>query len=93
MNAINMPGFAAEAALYKTSGHYQMVRNYEAEEAGERILPQLPKTFCDQQPNNPCKYTCCTVDTIGPYGVPTISCHTDWICGHRNPGTGDFYGF
>jgi hypothetical protein len=89
---MNMPGFTAEASLYRTSGRYQMAGNYEGPETSEQILPQLPRTFCDHDPYNICWYICCTVDTTGPYGIPTISCTKDWVCGHKNPGAGVFYG-
>jgi hypothetical protein len=44
MNTINMPGFAAEASLYKTSGHYRAMAGTSNDLAGSRgVLPQLPR--------------------------------------------------
>jgi hypothetical protein len=82
---MNIPGFTAEAALHVAGEHYQMADNYESHEAAEQILPQLPATWCQHDPYNICNFICCTV-TIGPFGVPTIRCTRDWICGHKNPG-------
>jgi len=39
---VNMPGFTAEAALYKTSGHYHLTETHDAGEGGQKIQPQLP---------------------------------------------------
>lgn len=42
MNITNMPGFTADASIYKTSGHYWMgERNSKVEVATERVRAQL----------------------------------------------------
>jgi hypothetical protein len=38
MNAINMPGFTAEAAIYKTSGQYQ-IAGIMAQSIAGRVVP------------------------------------------------------
>jgi len=40
MNTMNIPGFAAEASLYKTSGHYQSVTT-QGNSRGGAVIPQL----------------------------------------------------
>lgn len=40
MNSVDMPGFTAEAALYVTSGRYQLISDNNASEGTERIVPQ-----------------------------------------------------
>lgn len=66
MNAINMPGFSAEASIYKTSEHYQVagiMAQFVAD--ASRILPALRSScVC------PCKILHCP-DT-GPCEV--LSC-------------------
>jgi hypothetical protein len=75
MNAINMPGFSAEASLYKTSEHYQGAQSESAMRtitgasilAGrEQILPQA-KRMCQC----PCTIMICD-DTTGV--CQTFSC-------------------
>jgi hypothetical protein len=93
MSKMKLPGFTAEAALPPAGGRYWRSGNYEGPEGADRIVPQLPVTACQHDPDNICRYICCTVTTTGPYGVPIISCTVDWICGHRAPGAGVIYGF
>ena len=46
MNAMNMPGFSAEASLYKTSGSYRLSAG-QANYAGPQMaLPQLANKHC-----------------------------------------------
>ena len=80
-----------------------MVGDCATPDVRAQVLPQLPSTSCQHDPTNICWFICCTVDTLpGPYGVPTISCTKDWVCGHRAPrtgglvgipGTGGFFGY
>jgi hypothetical protein len=93
MIKMKFPGFTAEAALPLAGGRYRMSGNYEVPEGADRILPQLPVTACQHDPDNICRYICCTVKTIGPYNLPIISCTIDWICGHRRPDAGVIYEF
>jgi len=37
---MNMPGFSAEASLYKTSEHYQMARGIAALKSEGAVVPQ-----------------------------------------------------
>lgn len=39
---MGIPGFTADASLYKTSGHYYMVGTLDAHEGSVEVLPQLP---------------------------------------------------
>jgi len=41
MNTINMPGFTAEASLYKTNGHYLIAGTPNDLVGSRRVLPQL----------------------------------------------------
>lgn len=41
MNIINMPGFAAEISLYKTSGHYQPIVNQGSIDRAQRVIFQI----------------------------------------------------
>jgi hypothetical protein len=41
MNSINMPGFTAEASLYKRSGRYESVATQSHNGGGERVIAQL----------------------------------------------------
>ena len=41
MNSMNMPGFTADAALYKTSGHYQADRHAISSRM-HMIIPAIP---------------------------------------------------
>src|SRR5216683_5494663 len=44
---MNLPGFAAETSLYRTSGHYRaMAGAPNALVDGRGVLPQLPIGFC-----------------------------------------------
>jgi hypothetical protein len=40
MNTMNMPGFTAEASLYKASERYSMARTVDAMANDQKILPQ-----------------------------------------------------
>ena len=40
MNIMNMPGFTAEASLYKASVRYGMARTVNAIANGQKIIPQ-----------------------------------------------------
>ncbi len=44
MNTMNMPGFTAEASLYKTSGRYQSeaTRSFGSERKDNQVYMQLP---------------------------------------------------
>lgn len=42
MNTMNMPGFTAEASLYKTSGDYRLVASGGDGFAGQAVTPALP---------------------------------------------------
>lgn len=46
MNIMNMPGFTAEASLYKASGHYRMAGAPNDLVGSHEVLPQLPIGFC-----------------------------------------------
>ncbi len=42
MNAMSMPGFTADTALYKTNGHYQPGR-HAIYSPGSAIIPAIPR--------------------------------------------------
>lgn len=44
MNIINMPGFTAEASLYKTNKHYPVVATGTA--FSTQVVPQIPLGLC-----------------------------------------------
>jgi hypothetical protein len=48
MNSMNLPGFAAEASVYPSHGHYRVVGTGGAMASNhQRVMPQLPPTgFC-----------------------------------------------
>ena len=95
MSKMKLPGFTAEAALPPAGRRYRLSGNYEGPEGADRILPQLPVTACQHDPDNICRYICCTVTTkkVGPYDVPIITCTVDWICGHQRPDAGVIFDF
>ena len=56
MSITRMPGFTAESALNMTGTHYRRGRNYERPDVAGQIVPQLPATFCQHDPENICWY-------------------------------------
>ena len=44
MNAMNMPGFTAEASLYKTSKHFSAGATGTA--SSTQVVPQIPLGLC-----------------------------------------------
>jgi hypothetical protein len=73
----------------QSTGVAPVVDALRHQKAAGQILPQLRETHCHNNPGNVCEYVCCTVDTDwNPYGVPKITCTTDWVCGHRRPDAG-----
>ena len=46
MTAMNMPGFTAQASLYKTGVHFRMAETRNALAGKGDVLPQLPIGFC-----------------------------------------------
>ena len=54
----NLPAFTAEAALGRTATHYRSKSRNGREILTERIVPQLQKTFCHNDPDNKCWYIC-----------------------------------
>ena len=78
MNVINMPGFAAEAALYKTSQSYRASTTGIAE-IRSYVTPQLPIPEFPPDPGpvcRQCRKECRSV-SCGPDCV-TERC--EWIC-------------
>jgi len=53
MSNLSLPGFSAEAALYRSSGSYRAVGGSVGHSAKRSILPQLPIGFCMAE----CDYT------------------------------------
>lgn len=45
MNTMNVPGFTAEASIYKTGERYEMIRDIGHVADGRAVLPQLRRTF------------------------------------------------
>lgn len=41
-NKMNLPGFTAEASLYRTNRHYSLVRSISTSTAGAKVLAQSP---------------------------------------------------
>jgi hypothetical protein len=48
MNTMNMPGFTAENAIYKSTGHYCMVTAFDARNASANVQPAVPRQVCKQ---------------------------------------------
>lgn len=46
MKTMNIPGFTADASLYKTSGHYRIAGTTNDLVGSQGVLPQLPIGFC-----------------------------------------------
>lgn len=46
MNTMNMPGFTAEASLYKTYEHYPVVATDVA--SSTQVVPQIPLGLCNK---------------------------------------------
>ena len=44
MNTMNMPGYTAEASLYKANKHYPVVASGSA--SSTRVVPQIPLGLC-----------------------------------------------
>jgi hypothetical protein len=73
MNSMNMPGFSAEASLYRSVRQYRMAGTRKPGSRG--VLPQLPIGFCmadcdftehDPLSNAACKFDCLGQDGGGP---------------------------
>jgi hypothetical protein len=55
---VNIPGFTAEASLYKTSERYQMAEIPNAPAVGREVVPQLrQQTFCRTSGGVTCCWT------------------------------------
>lgn len=46
MNTMKMPGFTAQASLYKAGGHFRMAETQNNLIGSGEVLPQLPIGFC-----------------------------------------------
>jgi hypothetical protein len=85
MNTINMPGFAAEASLYKTRGHYRLKASW-ADGAGEpgvfaqQIELECPAKGCGRCIPDPTsskggrKCCCFPARCIAVECEPTVTC-------------------
>lgn len=64
---MNMPGFSAEASLYRTSGSYQFVPiSFGRDGAGAQVAPSLIyPTWCGPCLPNGLHYCCSTVPRTG----------------------------
>ncbi len=78
MNKIYIPGFSAEATLYKNTKPYRVPRNSDSANCGTSIDPQLI-----DRPSGP----------DGPIGLPGQNCSNacDHICKLNGMGMGPFY--
>jgi len=69
MNIINMPGFTAEASIYKTVRQYRMAGTRNNLGGGRGVLPQLPIGFCmadcDFTEHDPLSNMACKFDCLG----------------------------
>lgn len=88
MSNMTLPGFSAEAALYKSSGSYRAIGGSLGLSASRSVLPQLPIGFCmadcDYTHSDPflrdvCKLGCLGGGTGGPGGGP--SSPPELVCG------------
>lgn len=68
-----MPGFTAEASLYKTSNSYSMAATFEAIQKGRTVYPQRDR------PTGP----------SGPFGLPGTRCYGACfhVCAMRGGGS------
>ena len=79
---MNMPGFAAEAALYPAGGCHRTVGDH-AVPVSERVVPAMRRssfTLCGPDPDNICIYRCCTISIYGEPTRATASCSHSDIC-------------
>jgi hypothetical protein len=62
---MNMPGFIAEASLYRTSEHYKLTRSWDGSAGKQTIIPQ---------------WYCCIMRPPEPYGAIVVGCrgHNAW---------------
>jgi hypothetical protein len=79
MSMMNLPGFTAEASLYKSMRQYRRTGNLSAFARGRGVLPQLPIGFCmadcdfnetDPLSNAVCKFGCLDQQDGGSVGGP-----------------------
>ena len=67
MNSMNLPGFSAEASLYKSVRQYRMAGTRKPGSRG--VLPQLPIGFCmadcDFTEHDPLSNAACKFDCLG----------------------------
>jgi hypothetical protein len=67
---MNMPGFTAETALYKTNGYYTAIESNSASRSVYPALSIIPR---------PCvKYKC--FPYIDIFGHATVKCEWIWVC-------------
>jgi len=84
MNVMNMPGFSAEASVYRTSRQYRRAGAPNALAGSRGVIPQLPIGFCmaecdftehDPLANMACKFGCFDDQGGGGGGGPV-----DQVC-------------
>ena len=77
----NMPGFSAEASIYKRSGHYYVTKTLGTLAGAQIVLPQLMATNVSCSGTNGDKCYCptgCKQRTNG-----TCCCTADEACGNK----------
>ena len=79
---MNMPGFKAEASLYKTSGHYRMAGTPNDLVGSRGVLPQLPIGFCQAN--------CDAISDPFLRTVCELQCADQGGCGGGGGGGGQF---
>lgn len=77
MNIMNIPGFSAEASLYRSSAHHQVGAVYTGFKQGGEVVPSAFKSyyFCDDR-HRFCKSS---ITVPGYVRVDTL-CFYDGIC-------------
>ena len=96
MRMTKMPGFTAEASLYKSTRQYRRMGNPAAVARSRGVLPQLPIGFCmadcdfnetDPLSNAVCKFGCLDQQDGGAGGGPgDLTCKPSCSRCSRVPG-------
>jgi hypothetical protein len=86
MNTMNIPGFTADASLYRTSASYQSRPKIDGsgeQQVAGQVVPQLAINLGCQK-FDVCHAQCCTlhIDYVGPYQFPQVTnkCTTKYTC-------------